>query len=676
MSAMHSVFVEFVGAGLTALHDDGPAGALPRSGTERVRQLAACGSRDRVVALIERVVRQVWQEWAHSGRPKTDLESHLALLPALLAIYRPKPSSVQAASSDAARSPRRGGSSVELLAHRLASETVSQARAAGAFDDRRLDETLSFFLLTRLFAALLAHTDVVAPRQSEMASAPCASSAVVAADADPGHSPAIEATVARVVEAFGMPRAAALAALKSRAETAAADRSDAVRAAELEDTAARYTGFCRELAALGDGLADVPAAAPLVADAAAGLAAGDARAACQALAEIEELLAQAPATAFIAATEADTLPPPHQVRALRGTLATVAGDWRSAARHYAVAAKAARTAPRSERRALLLAGARALAEHGTRYGDEKALVEAAQIYAEAGGLVSEETDPIGWAEANLELGILLLTLGDLERRPERLLAAALHFRPAVAVFSRHHRAEEWAIAQLGLGRALMRQGEVQGDVVTLRDAAFSYRAALGVLTRASHPGEWAEAQLSLGRILVRIGEESGDVDAFTEAVPALKAALSDAEVAAAAGDIATARATLGRAYVGLAAGQRDDAMLQEAISLFESALAAGARGLVPRDAAALERVRGTALAELGERRGSLRLLEDAVRAKLAALDHYEAVADDIAAEQLRHELDGLADRIERIDGARTHDTGTHGAAVADTPAAAASAAPG
>ena len=120
-------------------------------------------------------------------------------------------------------------------------------------------------------------------------------------------------------------------------------------------------------------------------------------------------------------------------------------------------------------------------------------------------------------------------------------------------------------------------------------------------------------------------------------------------------DVPAAQAALGRAYAGLAERHDDETMLQESITLLESALDAGSRALSATETAVVEQALGTALWSLGERRASARLLEDAARAKLNALELLETAGDTAAANRLREDLDDLGEAIARLaeGGART-----------------------
>lgn len=344
---------------------------------------------------------------------------------------------------------------------------------------------------------------------------------------------------------------------------------------------------------------------------------------------------------------------------VRARLAGLDGEPREAARLFERAAQIWPREDRVRRWRLKIAQARQIAELGRLPNSRiNVLCEAAQIYASAGGLVSERDCPFAWAEANLELGLLLLQIGDRECRPERYLAAALHFKPAIEVFTRERAIDGWARAQIGLGHALRGQAGFQGDVVVSRDAAFAYRAALGILTEGGTPELWHETRCALGEVLVRIAEESGDVGSLQRAVDILMpyaqgGAERIGEPSRTLSEIATGRAMLflvdsGRALDG-GRGSGDDDMtaLTDAIVLIGTALERDATQLTALDRAYATRAHGMALTLLHERTGDLETLEQAVNSKIAARDLYEHIDNPIAAEDLRLEIESARNYIDQ-----------------------------
>lgn len=288
--------------------------------------------------------------------------------------------------------------------------------------------------------------------------------------------------------------------------------------------------------------------------------------------------------------------------AARARLASLDGHPREAAQLYHKSADVWPRVDRVRRWQLKLAEARALRELGSLpAANPQALCEAAQVFATAGSLVSESDDPIAWAEANLELGSLLLDLGRRDSRPERYLAAALYFKPAIAVFARDKTMDGWARAQLGLAHALRGQGSFQGDVVTLSEAAFAYRATLGILTATATPELWHEARYFLGETLVRIAEEAGDVEALQQAIELLIPVSADkpphcAPFARYIGEIAFARALVFLHVEDPGSAPADDtSILDEAAEMLTRALTAPRTDLTDLDRARAEAALGDVL---------------------------------------------------------------------------------
>ncbi len=334
------------------------------------------------------------------------------------------------------------------------------------------------------------------------------------------------------------------------------------------------------------------------------LLSGDLAIAAEMLASAEDAWAQRPynvdsASGNIAAAA---------VRKIRARLNDLRGNWQEAACDYAIARRFCSSYDVKGRWLLMMRQAAALTRHGVMTDDVKSLFDAAQIHAEAGGLLQEHDAPIEWATANVNLGNLLLTLAEREGRPERYLAAGLHFKPAVDVFSREGATEDWALAQLGLAHALKGQGEFQGDPVILEDAAFAYKAALGMLHAGRSPDEWAAAKIGLGVSLVRIAEEADEPGLMDEAIAALKAALATMRQA----DTKTVEAALGRAYVVLAAEKDDVNILNDAVEQLQRALEPNGPGLKGADAALLLRHLGSSLWALGEASGDSARLQSAL----------------------------------------------------------------
>lgn len=309
---------------------------------------------------------------------------------------------------------------------------------------------------------------------------------------------------------------------------------------------------------------------------------------------------------------------------------------------------------RMKRWQIKIAQARQLAELARLPGAHiNVLCESAKVYAVAGGFVSEVDCPLAWAEATLELGNLLLQIGDRECRLERYLAAALHFKPALEVFTRERAMDGWARAQIGLAHSLRGQAAHQSDVIVAREAAFAYRAALGVLTKDATPGLWHEARCGLGDMLVMIAEESGDVQSLHKALDDLMPYLDSApdtigEPARSICDLA-----LGRAMLILVDGEpalRDEAdniasddavLLSDAIDLLARSLDREHVQLTTFERARAERALGHAQGLYFQRTGEADVLAYAIAAKKRARDLYEHLDNQVAVDDISSEITAL-----------------------------------
>ncbi len=365
--------------------------------------------------------------------------------------------------------------------------------------------------------------------------------------------------------------------------------------------------------------------------------------------------------------------------ATHARVALTAGRLRDAAKLFQRAAQIWPTDDKLGRWRLRLAQARALARLASHRGvPGRVIAEAVQVYAEAGGIVSERDCPVEWAEANLELGVLLLRLGDAECKPERYLAAALHFKPAVEVLTRERALDDWARGQVGLADALRGQGSFQGDVVTLADAAFAYRAALGILTRGMTPELWHHAQAALGETLIRIAEETGDRATLEEGLDLLTTATGtrDPAQAPSARAIALRDLALGRAMMLLAELEPDDGTAENAADLMErasaqigQALEAPLEALTVLERARALRTRGTIEALLGADTADTGRTHAAICAKERSRELYRALENEAEVELIDREIDDIREAMAgfgRPTGAPYEPHGTPATAPTDS----------
>lgn len=619
---MEVELVRFIGAGLASSLAGLTSGGARGHGVERASLLVEDLARARSPALahlIETCGLEVVRGWRAAGVPDPVAEEHFAALPGIIQDHGPSAKSWSSAVATLTTASH-DVQVADALGRALAADTVAAAASAGSLAPAGLLVEVSFEVLHRLYAALLMSA------RNLRSLAPIAERLLdtappdVAPDGRPGEaaaSPLLTALIASDI-AGGMPEESVALGLEARSHACRellgelAMEIERTGDIDLRSEFKRFRDFLER---------------------------GDLDRAYETLVLGEDVWAQRPYPNEVGAggnTAAEAL------RRYRGRLNELRGRWRDAARDYALARKFCAAVDLKGRWRLMMRQAASMTRHGLATGEISALTDAAQIHAEAGGLLQEDSSPIEWASGYLELGNLLLLLAERENRPERYLAAALHFKPAGDVLSREGATDGWAQAQLGLARAHHGQGEHQGDPVVLADAAFGYRAALGAIHAGRSPEEWMVAKVGLGSVLVRLAEETGDAIHIDEAVSALQAALTSPRLS----DKRPVEATLGRAYVLLAAERDDVTPLVDAVEKLQNAL----QGDVPfeaADTATLLRLLGRSLWALGEADNDSTRLQSALTALAAAREQFSADREPALAEATAKEIDRYEQQLTR-----------------------------
>ncbi|MGQ0674079.1 MAG: hypothetical protein ACT4N2_14555 [Hyphomicrobium sp.] len=644
---MEVELVRFVGAGLAVTFaglSQRPSSLAETDGYRLIATLSVERPTE-LRSLIEDCSRNLCRGWSEARVPAPVVAQHLLALSTILPTASgPQPAWIRALLERPSHGIDRP--LADELARTAAAEIVSAASASGELQRSGLLVHVSLILVHRLLEALIVNADLVESLRSagghhaepskDDAGPSDDLSAIDRLEIAIGHcAPAIcpEPMLAALVAhelGRGLATSAIEAALESKA-VACQDLLCELRTLQGETAETEVAGTFEALrTALAFGrLPEVDAELARAESAEQATLDGDGE---------DTAGGQRPAVAF---------------RTLRARLDELRGNWQSAARHYAVARRYCPSMDVRGRWSLMMRQAAALNRHGLLVDDVRSLFEAAQIHAEAGGLLQEHDAPLDWALAHVELGNLLLNLAEREGRPERYLAAALHFKPAVDVFSRLGAMDDWALAQLGLARAQRGQGEFQGDPVTLADAAFAFRAALGILHAGRSPADWAAAKTGLGLTLVRLAEETGETGLVEDAIAALKLVRSGLSEAAAR----PIEAALGRAYVVLAGEKDDVAVLSEAVVCFSRALSQETHAARTDDTAPLLRALGTALWALGEAAGDRVRLDVARETLVAARERYAAVGDDGSVEAVQGEIGNLDLVLTRLRRSQRHGPG-------------------
>ena len=154
---MEQQLVRFIGSGLAVLaieRMDVPRGTI-ENGEALIQHLLRFGSGG-IGALTITVAGDVWRGWNETGLPRALAESHIRALPAILDVHRPARWTLLemlAGGPSAARGKFSAEAQLDPTA--LSTDILSRAELAGDIAKAGLSHQISFFLVERLFTALL-----------------------------------------------------------------------------------------------------------------------------------------------------------------------------------------------------------------------------------------------------------------------------------------------------------------------------------------------------------------------------------------------------------------------------------------------------------------------------------------------------------------------------------------
>ena len=149
----------------------------------------------------------------------------------------------------------------------------------------------------------------------------------------------------------------------------------------------------------------------------------------------------------------------------------------------------------------------ALEEREGGEGGVALLTEAADCFRAALGVLDRETDGERWGEAQLNLGLALLGLGEQQADVPQLEGSVAAFRAGIDATPRVRAPQRWALLQMNLGNALAALGDRDASgTAQLDEAIAAYGLALEELVREADPLKWAITQMNLGTALIRLGE--------------------------------------------------------------------------------------------------------------------------------------------------------------------------
>ena len=216
--------------------------------------------------------------------------------------------------------------------------------------------------------------------------------------------------------------------------------------------------------------------------------------------------------------------------------------------------------------------------------------------------------PVRWAEAQMNLGNVLVQLG--EQVPQEFesymdrAAEAYHFAREAGTLSDSR--ERWGSTLINTANGLGERGRrTSGDngVRLLREAATIYGQTLEVLDQSHFPRQWAKAQSSFASALGDLGVRTNDPRAFGRAVAASRSALQVFTREDDPLEWGHAQTNLGNALTAVAKGLDPSgapSVFLQALDAFDGALQVFTRSDFRRDWATITYNKGALLASMAE----------------------------------------------------------------------------
>lgn len=219
------------------------------------------------------------------------------------------------------------------------------------------------------------------------------------------------------------------------------------------------------------------------------------------------------------------------VRAERAKIAHTRFRYRESAALYADAASlVAFDAEYSSH--LLLLQAVALNDLGLEFNDFDALVEAVDVHRQTLGIFARADRPLDWAGMHNNFGLALALIGERFRMLAYLDDAILAFDKSLEEWTPEVSPIEWAMAQVNRGLTLTNLSDLQIEkeaIASLREAIASHRRAINLYESVRDPKLdllWAAAQNNLGLAQWRLGDIDGGTANLKRAVAAFRKSAS------------------------------------------------------------------------------------------------------------------------------------------------------
>jgi tetratricopeptide (TPR) repeat protein len=286
----------------------------------------------------------------------------------------------------------------------------------------------------------------------------------------------------------------------------------------------------------------------------------------------------------------------------------------------------------------------ALLALGERDPGNGRLKDAIAIYQKAIQLFERERDEASLRLARIAIARAFAKQGEVDGSIDTLMQAAQAYRDAAGIVPSDLMASEHADIQLGLGGVLLAIEERQGGLALLKEAATAYDTAIGLIDAENETDRWGEAQMNLGLALLGIGEQEGSQAQLEASVVAFRAALDVTPRVIAPRRWALTQMNLGNALAAL--GDRDlndTAQLDAAVAAYHLALEELLREAEPLKWAIAQMNLGTALIRLGERGDRRKHWLAAASAMVPALEVFEQVGADSLADMTRANLKRFQD---------------------------------
>jgi tetratricopeptide (TPR) repeat protein len=234
--------------------------------------------------------------------------------------------------------------------------------------------------------------------------------------------------------------------------------------------------------------------------------------------------------------------------------------------------------------------------------------------------------PREWANGMNNIGVTLMRLGESEPGTARLEEAVTTLRGALAAISRDRMALDWARTQSNLGGALTALLRRKATGVRPADAVAAVREALKEYTRERTPLAWATTHLNLAAALIVVGEQEGGTEDLKGGVEALRQALTELDPERTPHHRAVAQRNLGAAFMKLSERVPGVEDAQKSVEAYETALRYFSREKFAFEWAITMDGLGVALRILGDRSRTAAYIESSVERHKAALEVFEARA--------------------------------------------------